>query len=530
MAGNQGFQGLSDFLDYIHSIGSSTAHDVAAGYSGVQEAVRARNAEAAKQAVERVQARSFSSPGAQSLAEALGGIGRTYAKASWDLLPDDIQQELSRLGRNTQETWERITSSSPAAGAALAGIGGVIGGPEEEAAETAYRRVRQSVADPLRQAAPGIYKDPRQIAREAEARLQPESPLLKQVYGVTREELAGESQAAGPGNIPGYIPGTAAMPRGPQESAAATRVMTPANARRMQNILYEGQRLAPGVTQGMDPFYWMHPQYRRLAQLYDQPEALRRYGLINALSGMSSPQTMVPNELARGSAAYMLNEQGRFPDWVRYGGNPSQPPLSLQGVGGTRVHPSQVIPMQRYLSGRILMDPEMAGPKTGPYIWASSIPELGRQTNVPIGDVHWSGGMGLGDVRTSGDYWGSASAEEMRQLAPWFRQQVTDPLGLEAVPGQARMWGYLGPQTGVKTALGVPKLELSAIQIGKAADRLGVSPETARDLFLMGKTQAGNVDPTFLKWLAGASGAAGLGMGAYQALQGPPDQQPSPGP
>ncbi len=53
------------------------------------------------------------------------------------------------------------------------------------------------------------------------------------------------------------------------------------------------------------------------------------------------------------------------------------------------------------------------------------------------------------------------------------------------------MWTALGPQTGVDSALGAPKLELLAKQIMVAAKRLRISPEQARDLILSGGAGAG---------------------------------------
>ena len=47
----------------------------------------------------------------------------------------------------------------------------------------------------------------------------------------------------------------------------------------------------------------------------------------------------------------------------------------------------------------------------------------------------------------------------------------------------------------------------------KTAARLGVSPETARDMVLMGKTHAGKVDPALAAGMAGAAGAGAVGYG-----------------
>jgi hypothetical protein len=43
----------------------------------------------------------------------------------------------------------------------------------------------------------------------------------------------------------------------------------------------------------------------------------------------------------------------------------------------------------------------------------------------------------------------------------------------------------------VTTPIGAPKLELMAQKIMETANRLGVSPETARDMVILGETYAG---------------------------------------
>jgi len=60
----------------------------------------------------------------------------------------------------------------------------------------------------------------------------------------------------------------------------------------------------------------------------------------------------------------------------------------------------------------------------------------------------------------------------------------------QRVPAQARLWTALGPQTGVESALGAPKLEILTQQIMEASRRLRISPEQARDLVLSGKAGA----------------------------------------
>lgn len=78
----------------------------------------------------------------------------------------------------------------------------------------------------------------------------------------------------------------------------------------------------------------------------------------------------------------------------------------------------------------------------------------------------------------------------MQTLHPWWRDRVAAQAGLESVPAQALTWGAYSPYTGVESAIGAPKLEILSTQIGKVAQRLGVSPETARDMVITGKAGA----------------------------------------
>lgn len=166
----------------------------------------------------------------------------------------------------------------------------------------------------------------------------------------------------------------------------------------------------------------------------------------------------------------------------------------------------------------------MDSAKVPSYVRASGVPEIGWQTNWPVGDAHWSRIVGLPDVRglvldQKGNLVpneAAAKVSEMWTLSPWWRDRVAAPSGIEAVPAQAVVWGAGSGATGVTSPIGAGKLELLAQSIGKTAQRLNVSPERARDMVLTGKAHAGFADPELLAWL-GATGL--LGAGAWQAFR-----------
>jgi hypothetical protein len=357
----------------------------------------------------------------------------------------------------------------------------------------------QTVTDPLRNAFPGIYKRPDVIAQEAAARVAPESPALKQLFGVTRDDLY-EMGKGRVGNMPGLLPGAAANPKG---SKAALNVMNPRNEQRLLDVLSESEK-HPALVRGMDPWYIMDPAYKRLEELVGPEEAVKRYRQLNTLTGMASPGSDVLTEMNRGTAANYLATQGRFGDFVDYAGKPmgargADFPEDLRAVMGHPYHrTAQAIPMQQYLDTGAV---QMSSPKVPAYIQASSVPEVGFQTDLPVGDAHWSRAVGLADTRGAATRKGqsvvpgaSVSNPEMSTLAPWWKEKIAGEVGLESVPAQARAWGAFSPQTGVESPIGAPKLELLSMKIMEAANRYGISPEQARDMILKGEAYAGKAE------------------------------------
>jgi len=353
-----------------------------------------------------------------------------------------------------------------------------------------------------RTAYPGIYKDPRTLANEAAARLAPEDPALKQLFGVTRGDLY---EIGGRGTRAGNVEPSIAIPKGARGSYVSAGIGTPENAQRLIDANAELMQRHPELAQPMQSWYVMDPAYQRLAQLMDPAEAGAAYTRLNTLGSMASPGSDVLTEINRGTAANMMATRGQFPQFQRYGGmsvigRPPEFPPELAEVGGHPYHStSQAGPMSRYLeTGRV----EMQSPKVPLYIQASGVPQTGFQTRLPVPDAHFTRAVGAADVRRSASDFGvSMTMPEYAQTGPWFRENVARPLGIEAVPAQGQTWGLYGPQTGVETPIGAPKLELLAGAIARRAAKLGVPAELLRDEVLKGGAHA---------TLAGLS-AGGLG-------------------
>jgi len=403
-----------------------------------------------------------------------------------------------------------------AATAAVEGAGHTRARQDMTPAQATAAGLTPTVDNPQRVAYPGIYKPSSQIAEEAKALVSTESPLLKRLFGVTREDLQGMS--ARQGNIQDpireLIPGAAAKPKG---SAAVQSIMTPANVDRILSGVTQTRRVAPELAQGMQGWYVMDPLYHRMVELHggDEAAALKAYDRLNSFGGVESPNMAVPNETRRAFAANYLQQQGRFPEWMQHGGTPAdirnrQGLLpDLETVPGRVGHQRASAAQQRIIdTGEHGMD----SPKAPLYIAASGVPQGRFQTNVPVGDAHFSRASGLADTRTSKDYEASISTPELQMLSPWFNKEIADPLNVGAVSGQGEMWGVFAPQTGVKTQIGAPKLEIIADLIGNRAGKLGRSDlENLRDEVLMGKQHLGRITP-------GAAAATGAGAAGTAAM------------
>lgn len=410
-------------------------------------------------------------------------------------------------------------------GAGLGMLAGAIKGGGAASEALSAGKAVSTVMRPRRMAYPGIYSSPADLAAEAASRVAPESPLLKQLFGVNRDDLWDMSQQGNrAGNIVDRPFNAAAKAKG---AAHASEVMNPRNVNRIQDLIGEAQQ-HPELYQGMASWYTMDPLYKRFVDIYGPEEAVNQYNKFNTLTGMASPGSEVLTEFNRGTGANWLATQGRFDDFQKYAGlaeykRGSDFPSDMRGIIGHPYHSTaQAGPMSQYLeSGNI---DGMGSAKVPSYIAASGVPETGFQTQWPVGDAHWSRLVGLPDVRGARTSKGvevlpnaSASVPEMTALGPWWKDKIAEPMGLQAVPAQAVVWGAGSGATGVTSPIGAGKLELLSQQIGKAADRMGVSPETARDMIIRGQAHAGFTDPLLAAGIAAGTGAGLLG---YKLSQG----------
>lgn len=365
---------------------------------------------------------------------------------------------------------------------------GVDEGAAAAAAKSAVKRAKAAgkgaarlkpgdyVRDRQRTAFPGIYGRPDEVAAAAAKRVAPESPALKDLFGVTREDLFDMSMAS-PRVNPSVLTGIGTG-RG---SEAARNVMTERNTQRITDTLGEAMQY-PGLLQGMGAWYNLDPAYDVVKRVTNDPESAFRS--FNAFSGMASPASDVVTEMRRGLIGNYMYRNNRMDEYLPYLVNPKGAPADIahmpgHAYGGT----SHAVPMKAFAdAGEV----RMTSPKVPPYIQSSLPAELGGTWTVPVGDAHFARGIGLADTRKAQDYAKSVSHPEINAIAPWF-SDISGSLGLQAVPGQALAWGTFAPFTGVETAIGKPKLEILADEIMRSAKRTGDDPRRVRDEVLAGR-------------------------------------------
>ena len=350
----------------------------------------------------------------------------------------------------------------------------------------AGRHPAQFIDNPTRSMYPAIYDDPRAIAALAASRVGPEDPMLKRLFGVSRDDLyqmALEREKTGLGNLP---PPTMKPTKGSE--AAVAKVMTPQNMQRYVDAMTEARQY-PGIMQGGYGWYVQDPLYQQMERVVGPQRARAEYPQFTAFQGSHSPGSNVLTEIHRGTTAYQAAKEGWLDDYIKYGSKKKGVPIPadvearLAGVPGHLAHGAQTHGLRDILAG-IPMDT----PKTTPYVNAAGVPQTGYSWQIPTLDAMMARNTGMSDVRTAktlAEIHGSISPPELASMLPHYRR-MADQAGMNPVGMQGVGWTLFGPQTGVDTALGAPKLELQAQQIARRARETGKSPEQVRDEGLQG--------------------------------------------
>ena len=129
-------------------------------------------------------------------------------------------------------------------------------------------------------------------------------------------------------------------------------------------------------------------------------------------------------------------------------------------------------------------------PKVATYEASSSIPQLGMQTSLPIPDKHFSQFLFdeyFQNIGAKGEKARSLKTREFQKAAPWYRDKVAKPLGIEGRSAQGLQWGFASPVTGVRSPVGAPKLEILSDYVAMRAKQAGVPEEDMLRQILLGE-------------------------------------------
>lgn len=379
----------------------------------------------------------------------------------------------------------------PLLGASLEGIEALAKKVPELLPSIFKRRPLRST--PQRMDFSGIWGDPREIARVANDMVSPEHPSLKQIFGVTREDLLNDY-----GNRTGNLSGADLLSpmksRRPPTAGSIENTMTPRNAQRLVDIIAEAKKY-PNLVAGSN-FYPLDPLFHRTEQLMPRDDAVDQFRRFNLLTGYNSPGSSVEDEIRRGASAQHFAAQGRLNEWLMNAGTPEELrdryfPDDLRYLKPGPYHKSGTAPGV----ARVLPDFDyrsMVGtdrPKLPLYVGASGIPETGFQTDYPVLDTHMVRQIGLHDIRPNYPD-AMPKVNDAHVFAPWFAKNVAQPHDLSSTRAQALLWNVLGPQTGIKTTVAVPKLEQYSRYFSQRANELGLDPNEVTDQVLRGEERA----------------------------------------
>lgn len=330
---------------------------------------------------------------------------------------------------------------------------------------------RTTVKNPTRKAYPDIYRRPDVIVSESAAQVGKEDPLLRQLFGVSRQdidEIAKERYRSGATlqDQPVWAP-----PKGGPDYVQ--NLFTPANTRRVQDIV----SLASTDPKFAGNYGWYEtdPLEQMFIDLLGPAAGKKEYQAFHEIGSAFSPGSDVSQEIRRATIANMMRRQGQGTRFLEAGA----PPPGAGHVYHSTAHQGA----RPALLGGNFMPDVMGSPKVSKYLAA----RLGTNMDYPVGDAHWGRLIGLPDVRTAkAVVGGSPGAAEYYPMQEWYRTQVANKVGVPGVPAQALQWNAGGTSTGVETALGAPLLELIAKGVGRQAARTGEKPMDVLQKFILG--------------------------------------------
>lgn len=369
---------------------------------------------------------------------------------------------------------------------------------------------------------PRVYDDPRRLAADANAKVAPESPLLKELFGVTRgelDEIGGFGRRQGSMDFGDFLMGGAEKPSG---AKIARYVATDRNANRIVNLLGELEKY-PKYMEAMRPWYVTDPIYWKFVDELGPDAGREAFLRQNAIMGLSSSMSSPVTEINRGSWANALANRGRYDDYVAFGGRTtdkdgsllSNVPRDMSSIMGHLAHKSQAASIGKYIAGDGTL--QIGEPKMQAYIAGRRPAALGHQTVEPVGDTHYRGGtVLLPDVSLAeANPKGAISHPERHVLTPWLQKNVGDVMGYPNAVVQPLTWGGYGVAggTGVKGRY-APFAELVANSIGKAAAREGKDPQRVMREWIRGKRGIGATVPA-------AIGGGLLAMQPFSQPQAP---------
>lgn len=344
---------------------------------------------------------------------------------------------------------------------------------------------RPTVSGKAHKVYPGIYKDPRQLVEEGAARVAPENKLMSEFFGVDRSDLDAMTRAQEKTINQVDIPVWPTTQRGAQHTQ---KVMNPTNEARLQDVL----SLAGDNPQFTGSYGWYQtlPLREKYRSVLGKELGDKRFDEFMQSSSVMSAGSPVDLELRRASLAGLLDESGELDRFIK--GNMTSgenvyrefPELfkdvaEASGYGHIYHATSHRPALERYAAGDKFFNQKtiLEAPKTPNYYYSKT----GENLRHPTQDAHFVRGIGLSDVRpmTKAGTGASVKDTEAGKIRDWWTNKVSGPVGMSGSPAQALLWNSLAPQTGVKTLVGKPLLELITDGVEREALKQAKSPQQA---------------------------------------------------